>query len=120
MNMLKTLFNRRLRGFRVVEVVACGCLAVLVLSVYLTKASAGREAASIAGINKDIEGEQKRLRLLKAELAHLEQPQRLERLSTQYLALAPVPAKRETVPDGLTEVARHANSSVSASAAVAQ
>ncbi|OYX04311.1 MAG: hypothetical protein B7Z12_06995 [Caulobacter vibrioides] len=108
MNVLRTLFNRRLRGFRVIEVVACGCLAVLVLSVYMTKASAGREASAIAGINQDIATEQKRLRLLKAELAHLEQPQRLERLSTQYLALAPVPARRETVPDGLTEVARQA------------
>ncbi len=108
MSFLKRLFNRRLRGFRVIEVVACGCLAVLVLSVYLTKASAGREAASIASINQDITSEQKRLRLLRAELAHLEQPQRIERLSSQYLALAPVPAKRETVPDGLTEVARQA------------
>ena len=108
MTFLNTLFHRRLRGFRVIEVVACACLAVLVLSVYLTKASAGREAASIASINQDILSEQKRLRLLKAELAHLEQPERLERLSTQYLALAPVSAKRETVPDGLTEVARGA------------
>lgn len=108
MSFFKTLFNRRLRGFRVIEVVACGCLAVLVLGVYLTKASAGREAASIAGINAEISDEQKRVRLLKAELAHLEQPERLERLSSQYLALGPVPAKRETAPDSLTEVARHA------------
>ena len=108
MKLWPALFNRRLRGFRVIEVVACGCLAVLVLSVYLTKAAAGREGSAISGINQDIAEEQKRVRLLKAELAHLEQPERLERLSTQYLALAPVPAKRETVPDGLTEIARQA------------
>jgi hypothetical protein len=106
MSVLKTLFDRRLRGFRVIEIVAFGCLAALVLGVYLTKASAGRESAAIVGINQDIAEEQKKLRVLRAELAHLEQPQRLERLSTQYLAMGPVSAKRETVPDGLTEVAR--------------
>jgi hypothetical protein len=106
MNLFQRLFNRRIRGFRLVEILACACLAVLVLSVYLTKAAAGREGASIASINKDIADEQRRVRLLRAELAHLEQPERLESLSTRYLALGPVPAKRETVPDGLTEVAR--------------
>lgn len=108
MRLWLALFNRRLRGFRVVEIAACACLAVLVLGVYMTKAAAGREGAAIASINQDIDAETKRMRLLRAELAHLEQPERLERLSSQYLALAPVPAKRETVPDGLTEIARQA------------
>lgn len=103
---LSAIYNRRVRGFRVVDVAAFGCLALLVLCVYLTKASAGREATSIATINKEIVSEQRKLRLLKAELAHLEQPERLEDLSTRYLALGPVPAQRETMPDGLAEVAR--------------
>lgn len=103
---LSAVFNRRLRGFRVVDLAAFGCLSLLVLCVYLTKTSAGREAASIATINKEIASEQRKLRLLKAELAHLEQPERLEDLSSRYLALGPVPAQRETMPDGLAEVAR--------------
>lgn len=105
---LSALFNRRIRGFRVIELAAFACLSGLVLSVYLTKASAGREGATITAINRDIADEQRRTRLLKAELAHLESPERLERLSTQYLALGPVPAARETEPDGLTELARTA------------
>jgi hypothetical protein len=100
------LFNRRLRGFRVVHLVATAVLAGLVLSVYLTKASAGREAAAIATINREIAKESRRLRLLKAEIAHLEQPERLEDLSRRYLSLEPIPAQRETLPDGLAEVAR--------------
>jgi hypothetical protein len=102
------LFNRRVRGFRVIEIAACGCLAVLVLGVYLTKAAAGREGAAIVTINREILEEQRHLRLLRAELAHLEQPERLESLSSRYLALAPVAATRETAPDSLTEVARQA------------
>lgn len=104
--MLMTLFNRRVRGFRVVHVAAFACLAGLVLSVYLTKASAGREAAAIAATNREIAAESRRVRLLRAEIAHLEQPERLEELSTRYLALGPVPAQRETMPEGLAEVAR--------------
>ncbi len=106
------LFNRRIRGFRPIEILAGACLAVLVLSVYLTKAAAGREAAAIAQTDHDIADEQRRLRVLKAELAHLEQPERLEVLASQYLSLGPVPAKRETVPEGLSEVARQAGSGV--------
>ena len=106
MNPLVVLFNRRVRGFRVVHVAAFACLAGLVLSVYMTKASAGREAAAIAATNREIAAEARRVRLLKAEIAHLEQPERLEQLSTRYLALEPIPAKRETLPDGLAEVAR--------------
>jgi hypothetical protein len=108
MNFLKTLVNRRVRGFRLVEVLAGACLVILIMSVYLSKAAAGREGAAIASINKDISDEQRRVRLLRAEVAHLEQPERLESLSARYLALAPVAPKRETVPDSLTEVARQA------------
>lgn len=101
-----TLFNRRVRGFRLIEILAFGCLAVLVLSVYMTKADAGREASAIAAINRDIESEERQVRLLRAELAHLEQPERLEALTTHYLALGPISPKRETVPDALPEVVR--------------
>lgn len=106
MNPLIVLFNKRVRGFRVVHLAATAILAGLVLSVYMTKADAGREAAAIAAIDRDIAVETRRMRLLKAELAHLEQPQRLEQLSSRYLALEPIPAQRETAPDGLAEVAR--------------
>jgi hypothetical protein len=106
MNPLLVLFNKRVRGFRVVHLAATAVLAGLVLSVYMTKADAGREAAAITAINRDIDGEARRLRLLRAELAHLEQPERLEQLSSRYLSMEPIPAQRETVPDGLAEVAR--------------
>ena len=103
---LANLYNRRVRGFRVVHVAALACLFGLVLSVYLTKTTAGREAATIAFINREIAKEERSLRLLRAELAHLEQPERLEALSSRYLALRPIPAEREALPDGLAEVAR--------------
>ncbi len=101
---LKALFDRRIKGFRAVEVAACGCLIVLVLGVYLAKTAGGREGAEIVQINQDIRAEERRLRLLRAELAHLERPERIEHLATTYLGMVPVPAKREALPEGLSEV----------------
>lgn len=102
---LKALFDRRIKGFRAVEVAACGCLIVLVLGVYLAKTAGGREGAEIVQINQDIRGEERRLRLLRAELAHLQRPERIEQLASAYLGMAPAAAKREVQPEGLSEVA---------------
>ncbi len=106
MNLIRYLFQKRVRGFRVVELAAIGCLTLLVFGVYFSKAGAGRESAKIKDVEKQIALERRQLRLLDAELAHLEQPERLEKLSTQYVGLAPISGKREITPEGLSEVAR--------------
>ena len=106
MSPIARLFDQRVRGFRVIEVAALACLILLILWVYLTKAQAGDERARIAGIERDIAVEQQKLRMLKAESAHLEQPTRIERLSEAYLGLEPVPAKREATPQSLPEIVR--------------
>lgn len=100
------LFNRRVRGFRVVEVVGMGVLLTLVTGVYLAKTVAGRERNEIARIEREIEDEQARKRLLEAEVAHLEQPRRIEALAIA-MGLQPIPASRETTEDALVDVARH-------------
>ena len=104
---LKALFARRVRGFRVVEVAAAACLTVLVLGVYWSKAGAGAEGAKIVTTTKQLNEEAAKVRLLNAELAYLQQPERLERLSEQYGALAPVSSKREVTPETLAVVAQH-------------
>ena len=103
---MSTLFQRRIRGFRVVEVATLAVLLVLVLGVYLAKAGAGRERAAIAEVERTIADEQRRMKLLRAEVAFLEQPERIERLSTQFLGLQPVSAARETPPEALADIAR--------------
>ena len=106
MSPMARLFDQRVRGFRIVEVAALACLVLLIFWVYLTKAQAGDERTRIAGIERDIATEQQKLRMLKAESAHLEQPGRIERLSEDYLGLQPVPAKREATPETLPEIVR--------------
>jgi cell division protein FtsL len=99
------LLTRRVRGFRLVDLIALGLLTALILGVYLAKTIAGRERTEIAKVERQIDMEKSRIRLLQAEVSHLEQPARIERLSEAYLGLAPVSIKREATADALPEIA---------------
>jgi cell division protein FtsL len=103
--MIASVFKRRVRGFRLVDLLALALLLVLAFAVYGFKTFAGRESADINDVQRQIAQEQKRVRLLRAEIAHLEDPTRLARLSTQYLGLKPVAAKREATLEALPEIA---------------
>ena len=48
--MIASLFHRRVRGFRIIDLIALFCLSVLVLGVYFAKAAAGREGAEISAV----------------------------------------------------------------------
>lgn len=101
-----SLLSRRVRGFRLVDLVGVGLLVSLILGVYLAKTIAGRERAEIATIERQIKAEKSRIRLLQAEVAHLEQPGRIERLSVGFLKMEPVTASREATVDQIIDLAR--------------
>ena len=103
--MIAGLFKRRVRGFRLVDLVALSFLLVLAFAVYAFKTFAGRESNDIASVQRQIVAEQKRVRLLRAEIAHLEDPARLSRLAGEHLGLKPVSAKREATVEALPEIA---------------
>jgi cell division protein FtsL len=107
MNGFAGFLGRSLRGVRLVEFGALMVMLVMALGVYLAKAAAGRERADITQVESQIQDEQKRLRLLQAEVAHLEEPARLVSLSAQ-LGLGPTNAKRQGSPESLGEIARDA------------
>lgn len=99
------LFDRRIRGFRIIEVAGMGVLLTLVTSVYLAKTFAGRERQQISSIEQEIGDEAIRKRLLEAEVAHLEQPRRIEQLA-QMMQLKPIAPDHEISEDALIDVAR--------------
>jgi cell division protein FtsL len=103
-----SLLERRVRGFRLVDLCAAALLVALILGVYLAKTMAGRERSEIAAMDRQIDAEQERIRLLQAEVAHLEEPARLERLSETYLGLQPVSIKHDVTPEGLGDILRSA------------
>ena len=99
-------FTRRVRGFRLIDLIGVAVLVSVIVGVYLAKTIAGRERADLAKIEREIGGEKDRIRLLQAEVAHLEQPGRIERLATSYLGLKPVTVANEARLDQLVELAR--------------
>lgn len=104
---LKRVFDLKVRGIRVVEIVGVVLVAVLVLSVYVAKAAAARQSASIAALEREIAETDARVRLLRAEAARLESPARLEALSRQA-GLAPADATQVVPEARLPELAEPA------------
>ena len=102
---LSGVLKQRIRGFRVVDVAALVVCLTLALTVYAFKTSAGAERTDISDIETQIRDQSQQVRLLRAEIAHLESPDRLERLAGQYAGQAPVSAKQEVTPDALADVA---------------
>jgi hypothetical protein len=90
-------FVARVRGFRVVDLMA--------MPVLLTLALSGRERADITDVEAQIRVERRDVRLLTAEVSGLEGPDRLERLARTYAEQAPVSAKQEVTPDTLPTIA---------------
>ena len=66
---LRSFFERRVRGVRLIELWAGALTLVLALGVYLAKTGAGDEGADIARTQAQIVKEQRQIRLLKAEVA---------------------------------------------------
>ena len=91
---VQRLFNWKIRGIRWIEIIGVMCVAAMVFSVYVAKAAAARESATIGQLERQIAENSQRVRLLRAEVARLEQPGRLETLS-RGAALAPVKAERQ-------------------------
>lgn len=98
-----TLLERRVLGFRSVDVGLFIFLLVLILGVYLAKTMAGGERGQIAAAERQIAEEQDRIVLLEAEVAHLERPERLAAMARSYGGLAPVASAREITPQGLAD-----------------
>lgn len=100
------LFTRRVRGVRLVNLWGAGVLLVLVVALYLLKTLAGGERADIARAETLIAEERRRIRLLEAEVAYLEQPGRIGGLAEARLGMAPLSGTQETDPAKLQEIAQ--------------
>jgi hypothetical protein len=101
-----SVLSRRWRGFRVINLFGLGLLVTLVLGVYLAKTIAWRERNEIAAVEQQIREQTLRIRLLEAEVAHLEQPRRLQVLSSGALGLEPISAEQEIILADLKRFAR--------------
>ncbi|HTX49644.1 MAG TPA: cell division protein [Caulobacteraceae bacterium] len=99
------VLNRRVRGFRVIDLAALVLFLALALAVYAFKTAAGSQRADIAEIETQIQDETRDVRLLRAKVASLESASRVEDLATRYANQAPVTARQEIEPGDLARVA---------------
>lgn len=101
---LKRVFDWKVRGVRWVEIIGLVLVAAMIFSVYLAKAGAASESARITSIERQITQNGQRVRLLRAEVARLEQPGRLESLSRDA-GLGPVDVHRQATVASLPDLA---------------
>jgi hypothetical protein len=95
----------RIRGFRIVNLLGLTVLLVIALGSYALKTLAGTQDAGGVGVEDQILQEQKRIRMLQAEISTLGGPQRVADLSRQYLSLTPVDAKHDITEEALPTLA---------------
>lgn len=102
---LSGVFDRRYRGFRVVHLAALAVVSALALGSYVFTTLAVTQGNRAAAVQAQIDQEERRVRLLRAEISHLEEPGRIERLSNQYLGLQAVNPAHEISPKSLARIA---------------
>ncbi|MFJ6024826.1 cell division protein [Brevundimonas sp. NPDC092305] len=100
---LQRVFDWKVRGIRWVEIIGVAMVGAMIFSVYVAKAGAARESARISDLERQIADNGQRVRLLRAEVARLEQPGRLEELS-RGAGLAPVDVRRQASEAQLPEL----------------
>ena len=100
-----SLLNRRLVGFRVIELVATLLLTAMVITVYLAKTGAGDKTDDIDRITQQIQDTDIQIHLLNAQVANLERPDRLGRLAAER-NLQPISPRQEIDADALADIAQ--------------
>ncbi|WP_298333830.1 septum formation inhibitor MinC [Asticcacaulis sp.] len=106
MKALMSLFDRRIRGVRLIEAIGLVLALIMIFWVCLSKVKEGQEVARLNALNAQIEEEQAAIKSLKVKVANLEQPARIEALARQYLGMEPLSPKREAGLDNLVEISR--------------
>ncbi len=101
---LKRVFDWKVRGVRWIEIIGLMLVAAMIFSVYLAKAAAASQSARIASLERQITQNGQRVRLLRAEVARLEQPGRLEVLAAGA-GLGPVDVHRQATVASLPDLA---------------
>jgi cell division protein FtsL len=99
------LLSARFRGFRLVNLLGLTVLLVIALGSYALKTFAGAQDAGAATVEDQIVQEQKRIRMLKAEISRLGSPERVAELSRQYLNLGPLDPRHEITTRELSGLA---------------
>lgn len=106
MSFFTLLFEQRIRGFRLIEVIGFGLAVVLFMWVTVSKALVRDDVQRLEDIKEEITVEQEAVNSLRVKVAALERPSRLEALAKSTLGLKPVEPERETDLDALPQISK--------------
>lgn len=105
MNFLRNLYDQRLWGFRLVEVVLALCALLSLSWVYISTVQENRYDKRMVELEKAITQEREALQVLRLKVAGLEKPSRIEALAVETLGMTPVDPKHEAGPEALQQLA---------------
>lgn len=104
MNVISALFDKRVRGIRLIELIGLTLALAMIFWVCLSKAREGEDIRRMNQLDQQIADEKTAVGGLQVEVAKLERPERLEALATQYLGMKPVSPTHEAGLDNLAEI----------------
>jgi len=105
MSGMARLFNRRIRGVRVVELIGVVLAVGMMMWVGFSKVREGESVRRLNNLNTQIALEEAAIKELQVRVAHLERPARIEALATQ-LGMLPVKPEREAHLENLPEISK--------------
>ena len=99
-----SLFDKRVRGVRLIEMIGFGLALAMIFWVCLSKAREGEDIKHMNQLDDQIAEETQTVSALKIKVAQLERPSRLEALATAYLGMKPVESTHEARIENLSEI----------------
>lgn len=112
-----SLFEQRIRGVRLIEIIGLVLALGMIFWVCLSKAREGEDIKRLAKLDAQIAEQTKTVQDLRVKVAELERPARLEALATTYLGMKPVASSHETQLEALGDISRATSRPVAAPAA---
>lgn len=106
MNAFLSLFEQRIRGVRLIEVIGIALALGMIFWVCLSKARETEDVRRLNQLNQQISEESQNVAALKIKVAQLERPARLEALAAGYLGMKPVESSHEVRIDSIGEISR--------------
>ncbi|MDI7773753.1 septum formation inhibitor MinC [Asticcacaulis sp. EMRT-3] len=100
------IFEQRIRGFRLIELVGVALLLVMFFWVFMSKVREGDDIRRLNDLDDQISAQQAAVNALRINVAQLERPQRLEDLAVTYLGMKPVAPSHETDLNAISQISQ--------------
>ncbi|MDC7675845.1 cell division protein FtsL [Asticcacaulis machinosus] len=100
------VFEQRVRGVRLVELVGLVLCLGMMFALGWIKMKEDADVKRLEALKREIVAETEQVKALRAAVAHLEQPKRIEALASVYLGMKPVDSRHEANLDSLVEISR--------------